>query len=59
MATKNADLARRILRKEVVSLGFYLNKVNDTLHSGCESVIEVKYFKKGNTVENNASFFGT
>ena len=27
------------LRKEVVSLGFYLHKTNDTLHIECESVI--------------------
>ncbi len=32
-------LPRETLRKEVVSLGFYSNKINDTLHKGCESVI--------------------
>ena len=30
---------RETLRKEVVSLGFYLNKTKDTLHKDCESVI--------------------
>ena len=32
-------LPRDTLRKEVVSLGFYLHKTNDTLHKDCESVI--------------------
>ena len=30
---------RETLRKEVVSLGFYSNKTNDTLHKVCENVI--------------------
>ena len=30
---------REALRKEVVSLGFYIYKANDTLHIECESVI--------------------
>ena len=32
-------LPRETLRKEVVSLGFYLDKTNDTLHKDCESVL--------------------
>ena len=31
--------ATKTLRKEVVSLYFYPNKTNDTLHKDCESVI--------------------
>jgi len=30
---------RETLRKEVVSLCFDSNKINDTLHNDCESVI--------------------
>lgn len=35
---KNTTL-RETLRKEVVSLGFYHYKTNDTLHKDCKSVI--------------------
>ena len=36
---KKKSPKRETLRKEVVSLGFYLDKTNDTLHKDCESVI--------------------
>ncbi len=38
---KNKRALSETLRKEVVSLGFYPYKTNDTLHKDCESVIMV------------------
>jgi hypothetical protein len=51
---KQKRLPRETLRKEVVSLVFYSNKANDTLHKSCESVIVGYALKK---VRNEGAYF--